>query len=373
MITLAQPLMEIPIEDIDKDPYAFNCRNGTIDLRTRELRPHNPKEHITFLADVVYDEESKCPVWLSHLQKIFDGDKGSIEAFQRICGYSLTEVNPEQVMFIAWGNGKNGKSTTFGILQALLGDYAAATKAESFMKSGGNNDARNDLARLYRKRMVVTTEPQSGSKLNESLVKAATGGDTITARFLYQEFFQFAPAFKIFVNTNHRPTVTESDEGLWRRLVMLPFNHVFSESERDRHIDDKLKEEKSGILNWMLDGYKKYMDEDFGGFRLSRPMVDAASEYRNFEDTLMLFIEDRCIMDQGQSVLKRDLYAEFVDWCRSSGEDPANNKRFGLMVHGHFSNVRDMRDKGERAWKGIGLKTKKTAMEAIKRTAQERL
>jgi len=374
LIKMAQPLMEIPIESMDMDPFDFNCRNGTFNLKSMELRDHDPTDHITFLANVEYKPGIDCPVWKSHLQKIFNGDKKAIDSFQRIAGYSLTELNPEQVMFIAWGSGKNGKSTTFNVLSNILGDYAAVAKAESFMKSRGVNEARNDLARLFRKRLVVTTEPPSGGKLNETLIKSATGSDKITARFLYQEFFEFLPAFKIFMNTNHRPGITESDEGIWRRIVMIPFDHVFTEAERDRNIEEKLIAESSGILNWLIDGYLKYIDKDFGGFRLSESMVRATADYRNFEDTLMLYVTDRCTIGEDERVLKRDLYADFVEWCESSGEEYGNNKKFGLMIHGHFSSIRDCMIDHQRGWKGIGLKTPATsALDRVKKLAQSKI
>ena len=361
-IRLAQSLMEISLKKMDTNPYDFNCLNVTLNLETMEPRPHNPNDFITLLSPVEYNEDEECPKWMEHLGKIFDGDKKTIESFQRVCGYALTETNPEQVIFILWGAGKNGKSTTMNIIEYIMGDYGASARAESFMKKpSGANDSRNDLARLYRKRFVVTSEPPSGAKLNETLIKSATGTDKISARFLYEEFFEWVPQFKIFMNTNHRPTVSESDEGIWRRLVLIPFTHVFSEAERNPNIERELKKEAAGILNWMIEGYKKYLDEDFGGLRLSEKIVQATAEYRNFEDTFRSYIEDRCIVDPEAKVSKNDIFADFVSWCEANGEVPGNIKKFGLTMHGHFSSIGDCmitRPGGghDRGWKGITLK-----------------
>jgi putative DNA primase/helicase len=370
-ISLAEPLMDMPLESMDKDPLDINCLNGTFNLKTMSLRPHVSSDHITFLAQVEYDEDATCPTWRKHIKKVFDNDVDTIECFQRTCGYSLTELNPEQVMFIAWGNGRNGKSTTFNTIGKILGDYMATAKAESFMKTMGDNDARNDLARLHRKRVVITTEPPSGSKLNETLIKSATGTDKIAARFLYQEFFEFVPQFKIFMHTNHRPRIPDSDEGIWRRIVMFPFNHVFDGADRDMHMDEKLIAESSGILNWMIDGYKKYNESDIPGLKQSPSMISAKAEYRNFEDTLMSYISDRCIVDPSMAVSKTDLFSDFLNWCELNGEERGNIKKFGMMIHGHFSNIKDRRTSKGREWSGIGLKNKQDVLEKIRTASKQ--
>ena len=373
-IMCACPLMEIRIESMNCDPLDFNCLNGTFNLKTQTLREHDPNDNITFLAQVEYDKKARCPRWMDHLDKIFDGDKKTIDSFQRMCGYSLTELNQEQVLFIIWGGGKNGKSTTFDVLADIFGDYASSAKAESFMKIGASNDARNDLARLYRKRLVVTSEPQRGSKLNESLVKSATGGDKISARFLYQEFFEWVPQFKIFINTNHQPKITESDEGIWRRIKMIPFTHMFNDDERDRNMKDKLLEEKAGILNWLIEGYAKYIDDDFGGFNESKAISQATSAYRQREDILQEYLDEQCVIARDQKILKSDLYNDFVMWCELSDEDSGTVQKFGSLIHGHLATkVNDIRINQKKAWSGIGLKepTKSSPIDSLRSKAKQ--
>jgi putative DNA primase/helicase len=290
-----------------------------------------------------------------------------------MCGYLLTETNPEQVMFIAWGAGKNGKSTTFNILSKMLGDYSTTAKAESFMKTGTANDARNDLACLQRKRIVITSEPPAGGKLNETLIKSATGTDKIKARFLYQEFIEFTPAFKIILHTNHRPRITESDEGIWRRLKMFPFDHVFTDEERDLKIEEKMMKEASGIFNWMVQGYRKYYDSDFGGLKESPVMKQAVAEYRTFEDILQTYITDRCIKSPEQSISKRDLYSDFISWCETSGEETVSIKKFSSMIGDRFSaSIKETFIDHVRSWKGLGLKEQgNTPMEKLRTKAKQ--
>jgi putative DNA primase/helicase len=366
--------MEIQIEAMNIDPYDVNCLNGTFNLKTMVLRPHIPEDHITFLAQVEYDPDAQCPLWLDHLKKVFDGDKKTIDSFQRICGYSLTETNPEQVIFIVWGGGKNGKSTTFDIISNILGDYSASAKAESFMKMGENSDARNDLARLHRKRVVITSEPQRNSKLNESLIKSATGGDKISTRFLYQEFFEWIPQFKIFINTNHQPKIADGDEGIWRRIRMIPFTHQFDEDERDREIKDKLMAEKSGIFNWLINGYRKYIDNDLGGFRESPAILEATSAYRRREDIFQEYLDERCIIDKEMTVTKSDLYSDYIKWCDLGNDLPETQQKFGNMVHSHLATkIKDIRIKYDRGLKGIGLKNpaENTAIEKMRSKAKQ--
>jgi putative DNA primase/helicase len=242
------------------------------------------------------------------------------------------------------------------------------------MKIGASNDARNDLARLYRKRLVVTSEPQRGSKLNESLVKSATGGDKISARFLYQEFFEWVPQFKIFINTNHQPKITESDEGIWRRIKMIPFTHMFNDDERDRNMKDKLLEEKAGILNWLIEGYAKYIDDDFGGFNESKAISQATSAYRQREDILQEYLDERCVIARDQKILKSDLYNDFVMWCELSDEDSGTVQKFGSLIHGHLATkVNDIRINQKKAWSGIGLKepTKSSPIDNLRSKAKQ--
>ena len=373
-IRAAQPLLNVKVEQFDSIATDFNCLNGTFSLESFKMRPHDYHDIITFIANVEYDKSAKCPLWISHMGKVFDGNKDTIESFQRICGYSLIEDNPQQCMFIAWGIGKNGKSTTFNVLSNILGDYAANAQAESFMKTN-HGEGRNDIARLNRKRLVVTTEPPQGAQLNATLVKSATGGDKLPVRFLYQEHFEMVPKFKLFMHTNHRPHIPNSDEGIWRRIKMIPFDHVFSEEERDTNIEAKLIEESSGILNWMIQGYKKYIED--GSFKESQVMIEATKEYRSVEDVMEAYIQERCTIEPDASVGKTDIFADFIEWCEEAGEEKCSIKRFAMLIKGgsHKDSIKEERSaKGGRRWKGIGIKNPmESATDRLKKIVQHNL
>ena len=196
------PDLNIDTNDVDKDPWLFNVTNGTIDLRAGEFREHRRADMITRLANVAYDGKADCPVWKQFVRQIMNYNTELISFLQTAAGWALTGDTSEQVMFILFGSGANGKSTFLNTLMKLLGDYAIATPTDTFMKRNGEQIS-NDIARLRGTRMVTTTEAEQGKRLSEPLIKQITGNDAMTARFLYGEFFDFVPTFKIFMATNH--------------------------------------------------------------------------------------------------------------------------------------------------------------------------
>ena len=211
------PELNVKTDDLDKDPWLFNVRNGTIDLRTGEIREHNPDDLITRCANVEYDQNADCPVWRKFLMEIMNYNNDLIRFIQNAAGWAITGDTSEQTMFILFGTGANGKSTFLNTVMNLLGDYASATPTQTFMKKSGDQ-MTNDLARLRGTRFVTTTETEQGRRLSEPLIKQITGNDRITARFLYGEYFNFVPTFKIWMATNHKPVIKGTDHGIWRRI-----------------------------------------------------------------------------------------------------------------------------------------------------------
>ncbi|MEC5254061.1 phage/plasmid primase, P4 family, partial [Bacillus paralicheniformis] len=223
-----RPMVSVRKQELDSHKYLFNCDNGVIDLKTGELLPHDRDLLFTKISPVSYQPDADCPNWKAFLESIFIDDRGApnyeiIDFMQKAIGYSLTGDTTEQVMFFLFGNGRNGKSTFINTVQHLFGDYGRQTNSDTFIKKKNDSAINNDIARLDGARFVSAVESEEGQQLSESLVKQITGGEKMSARFLRQEYFEFTPEFKVFFTTNHKPIVKGSDEGIWRRIRLIPF------------------------------------------------------------------------------------------------------------------------------------------------------
>lgn len=248
MISLAQSESEVSVRPdvLDANPMLLNCLNGTVDLTTGQLKPHTRSDFVTRVIQVEYDPEALCPRWERFLSEVFPKKSDLNDFFQRAVGYSLTGLTTEQVVFILWGAGANGKSTTVELLRCLFGDYARQIPADSLMIRKVDSGQSNDIAALKGSRLVTASECEEGQRLAESRLKALTGGDTITARHLYSEFFEFRPEFKLWIATNHRPEIRGTDLAIWRRIRLIPFTVTISPLKQDKRLADKLKEELPG-------------------------------------------------------------------------------------------------------------------------------
>jgi putative DNA primase/helicase len=310
----SEPGIAIAAEDLDRDPYLLTCANGTLDLRRGELRPASPIHLISLGNDVVFDPDATCPRWLKFLHDVFNGDTDLVAFFRRLAGYFLTGDTKEHKMFVAHGSGCNGKTTAEETIKKLLGGLAATSAFDTFVRSRGDRGPRNDIARLHRARLVVANESGQGHRLDEALIKTLTGGDTIAARYLYAEHFEFQPHFKLLLVTNHRPKVDGSDDAIWRRLRLIPFEVSF-EGREDRDLPAKLEAELPGILAWAVEGCLEWQRSGLG----STPKVaNATASYRAEEDVLGAFLTDNCV-HEGE-VLAADFRDAFAHYCRDIGE-----------------------------------------------------
>jgi putative DNA primase/helicase len=240
LISLAESSLPISPADMDKPPHLLNVRNGTLDLSSFILQDHRQGDMLTKMANVEYKPDTDCPQWREHLQLIFDGDVELIAGFQMMCGYSLLANNPEQVLFILYGTGKNGKTVTLDVLSSIFGDYAVNIASESLMARKNSDSPRGDIARTAGGRLITASEGEDGARLAESLVKQLTGGDRVTVRRLYESEFEFIPTGKIWLSTNHKPIVTGTDSAIWRRIWLVPFMVTISEERRDHFIVERL-------------------------------------------------------------------------------------------------------------------------------------
>lgn len=353
MINLAKSEPGIPVSPnmFDIDPWLLNCENGTLNLKTMELYQHRRENLITKLAPVSYDMTAECPIWISFLQKIMNGNQGLITFIQKALGYTLTGDTREQVLFILYGTGANGKSTLINTIISLLGDYALQTPAETFLQGDRSGGIPNDIARLRGARFVAAVEAGEGRRLSEVLIKQLTGQDTITARFLHQEFFEFKPICKIFLATNHKPRISGTDHAIWRRVRLIPFNVTIPESERDKELPDKLKSELPGILAWAVRGCLGWQELGLG---MPEEIRNATEGYRADMDLIANFLDECCNISSFASVWAGDLYDAYTAWCSVNGEKAHSQRRFGMSLT-ERGFIRERGTAGRIRWLGIGL------------------
>ncbi len=336
-------------EALDTDPWLFNCRNGTVDLRTGQLREHNRDDMITKMANTEYIASAECPRWKRFLTEITRGDEELIAFIAKAAGYALTADTREQAMFILHGNGANGKSTFLNTLLELFGDYAVPTPTETFMRRSGHQMS-NDIALLRGTRLVTTIEADEGKQLSEPLIKQITGDDPMSARFLYGEYFTFRPLCKIFMATNHKPVITGTDNAIWRRIRLIPFTVTFPSERQDTQLGARLKDEFPGILNWLIEGCLRWQAEALG---VPCAVRDATDRYRGEMDVIGNFLRERCRLDDRATVRSRELYQAYEAWCDENNEKAGSERllAFRLMDMGYEKQKRS----DARYWHGIGL------------------
>lgn len=327
MIALAQTEegVYVALSELDADPMLLNCQNGTLDLRTATLQPHERANLITKIIPVAYDPDATCPLWDSCLQTW--QPEGERRAFiARAFGYSLTGQTGEETLFFLYGDGRNGKTKLTAALEFVMGDYATRLRAEIIM--AGKKDAGGvtpDLAALHGARVVIVSEVQEGHRLDEALVKDLTGGDTISVNPKYKEPFKFRPLFKAWLYGNHKPIIRGTDSGIRSRLPLIPFTVKIPIEKRDIHLDAKLQTEGAGILAWAVRGCLAWQSE-----RLSPPasVIEATEKYHAEQDQLGLFLKDCCLLapgDEAKYARTGQLRAAYEEYCHDKGEAPRVN------------------------------------------------
>jgi putative DNA primase/helicase len=321
-LALSDEKLIVRVDQLDTDPFLLAVANGTMDLRTGQLRAHRREDYITRLAPVEYDAAGTCPTWLAFLARIFDADDELIPYVQRCVGYTLTGDIREQVLFIPHGDGANGKSVFVETLAALLGEHAASADAATFTANRGWG-IPNDLARLRGVRFVRATETEEGVTLARQLVKRVTGGDTVAARFLYGEWFEFTPAFKLWLVTNHLPAIPGEDRATWRRIRVVPFKVRIRPDEQDRQLLAKLRAERPGILNWALDGCLEWQRDGLG---MPDAVADASADYRTEQDTVERFLSECCHASADATVGLTVLRGAYEAFCRKERVPPVTTR-----------------------------------------------
>jgi putative DNA primase/helicase len=312
----SEPGIPSRLVDFDADGWLFNVANGTIDLRTGELRPHRREDHISNLSRIEYDKEASCELWDKFIVRVTAENRALYEYIRRFVGYLLVGDTSEQALHFLYGLGGNGKSVFCEVLLRLLGEYAVAVSPDLIMlkRHGG---IPNDVARLRGVRAALMNETTQGARFDEAKLKDLTGGDTLSARFLHQEFFDFRPTHRIVIRGNHKPAINGTDEGIWRRLRLVPFTVTIPEAERDGNLQSKLDKELPGILNWAIAGCLEWQRD---GLKPPAIITDAVRAYREESDTLGRFIADACEQRPLGQVKSSVFFRRYQHYAEHAGE-----------------------------------------------------
>lgn len=323
----SEPGMSTVPADLDAKPTLLGVGNGLVDLKSGALISNRPEMLITRHCGADYDIAATCPRWVQFMAEVFAGDQATIDAVQRLLGYTLTGLNTEEIIVFCIGYGANGKSIFGNIVNRITGGYSkVAPHSLLAARRGDDHSARGDIAMLEGKRLVSVNELPGGMQLDEQAVKALAGREPISARKLYGEFFTFDPRFTVWVRTNHRPIIKGDDDGIWRRIVVLPFRQKFEGAQRDAHLEAKLWAERNGILRWMIDGACQYLAAS--NLALSPAILAEQRQYRRDSDLLGEFLADCTVIDPTGRVLDKSLFDKWCAWCGGNGHRSSSKATF---------------------------------------------
>ena len=358
MVALAKDDEQIAshFNELDQSPWLLNVGNGTIDLRTGKLRPHDRADKLTKMVPIAYDPVAQAPLWMTFLRRVLAGDENMVEFVQRAIGYSLTGETTEQCLFFLWGTGRNGKSTFIETIRKIMAGYGKTAPRDLVqLRSDNSEGIPNDVAQLPGVRFVYGSELEQGRRMAESKIKDLTGGDRIAARFMRGEYFEFSPRFKIWLFGNHKPVIVGTDEGIWRRIRLIEFTVYIPDDEVDLQLSQKLEAELPGILRWAVEGCLKWQKD---GLATPIKVKAATASYRANMDIIGQFIATCCIVDKQKEVPFASLYDAYGKWCVTVGEHAMSGRRFGdaLTERGFLSS----RTNQAAIRLGIGLLTEQT-------------
>lgn len=338
MLKESQHLLPVNPETFDKDKFLLNVQNGFIDLKSGTLRSHDREKYFTRISNVEFTDKADHPIWTDFLNQIFSNDEELIGYIQRAVGYSLSGSTEEQMMFILYGNGRNGKSVFLDIITEILGTYSANIQPQSIMIKQQSNNASPDIAKLDGARMVTTTEPNDGMRFDEGLVKQLTGGDKVTARFLHENEFEYEPQFKLWMATNHKPIIRGTDDGIWRRMAIIPFTVQIPEHKVDRNLKYKLRREMNAILNWAVEGFLEWQRI---GLKEPSTIKEQRKTYRTEMNPIELFIDECCVIDSEEREKTADVYRVYSSWAKENNYYLLDNTRFSKEMQNKFKRVKN--------------------------------
>lgn len=328
MLKLAQsePEMSVKHANLDSDAYLLGVENGVINLRNSVFLENKPDLYITRCCKAAYDTQAQCPRWLQFLDEVFQGDAATVASVQRLLGYTLTGLSKEEIIVFCVGFGANGKSIFSNTVSAILGNYGKTAPSTLLAaRRADDNSARGDLAMLDGVRLVSINELPGGMQLDEVVVKQIAGREPISARYMYGEFFTYQPKFTPWVRTNHKPIIKGDDDGIWRRIVVLPFRRKFEKQEQDAQLEETLLKECDGILRWMIEGAALYLKS---GLHLSPTILTEQRQYRKESDLLGEFLDENTDSAPDKKVSQSDLFYRWQGWNESNGTRSGSKKSF---------------------------------------------
>jgi len=342
-------------DDLDADPYLVNCRNGVLDLRTGRLGKHDPGLLLTKMTGAAFDPAAPCPEFTKFLERV-QPDQAMRAYLARLIGHSLEGRVVTHILPIFHGEGANGKSTLTAAVLAALGDYAAPADPE--LLTAKTFDAHpTGTADLFGLRLAILHESDKGRRLAEGTVKRLTGGDRIKARRMREDFWEFSPSHTFLMLSNHKPIVGGTDEGIWRRLRLVPWDVVIPDDERDEELGDRLALELDGVLAWLAAGYRDWHEH---GLRDPDQVTKATQAYRDESDALGRFLADRCL-NHG-NVGSTELYKAWESWAASEGEEPMSQTALAKALQD--KGYENYTANGRRRWRGLGIAADDDQVEA---------
>jgi len=331
VLDLAAALVEfaVTVSDLDADPYLLNVANGTLDLRTMELRPHDPTDRITKVTTAAWDSDAPTATWGTFLVHVLP-DTEVREFLQRVAGVGLLGIVVEHVLPILTGTGSNGKSVFDKALRHALGNYASTVEPDLFLhRQGAHPTGEMDLLGI---RWCVVSETEKDRRLAEATMKRLTGGDTIRARRMRQDFIEFTPSHTAVMITNHLPKVSGDDPAIWRRLRVVPFEVVIPAEDRDKHLDERLQADADAVLAWAVAGYTDYARR--GELAEPTSVLTATDNYHKASDAVARFLAEETMRCNGFATVA-DLFARWARWTLIDGTEPMSQRAFGEALDAH--------------------------------------
>ena len=336
----------------DTDRMAMALENGWVDLNSCTFNPPDPDKLFSLQAAVPYKATEPAKLWRETVNQVFSNQEDLVVYFQKAIGYSLLGGNPEQLLFICHGAGANGKSLLLETIRNVLGTYAQAMPISTLMRGKQNAGAASpELSRLRGVRFALAAETEKGQAWSANRIKTLTGGDMIAARGLYKDIIEFRSDATIWVACNHKPEVDSSDEAMWRRLRLIPFNRVFSRHEQDPELSGKLKAEYPGILIWMLQGLRMYLSQ--GHLEEPREVKMATTRYRDEMDSVKRFLGSNAKLQPNESETVADIKEAYLYWCKDEGLKPLAASQFNAALEA--AGCQQSKSNATRIWRGIKL------------------